>query len=1023
MRGVLVAVSWALTSCGGLWPHAASAQDSAIRPVPVAFRRYHHTVWPLGDVAPAGSQALMLTSTDGYLWLGAPNGIVRFDGVRFSVLDGRHTPALQSVRRVYRNSFPRVLDRAGRMWIQRQDRAIVSYENGAFLLELPPPPAGVRYTGPHRDGAGRLWVVVDSAGDEWVGRLVGGRVLRGTWPTSAPDTGLHGIVPDTADGMWVGTNTQGVWHVTPRGSRQYRVPAALAGLPGNEDVRPCLQSRDGTLWAFGRQLLQMRRGVWTAVRLEDGRQPVFAPAVVQAPDGAVYVGSRGAGVLRWSEGRLERVLPRDGAGGRVVQDLRVDREGTLWASTDVGVERFRRTPFAAVTRADGSPPLVPYEIAADAVGDVWMSERVTQRVYRIDGAVGRRGGDASTMRGIPLPGDVTDGGFQILGESRTGVWIAPLSGGLLHVTRAGTSRLGVESGLPAARLMLGVEDAAGALWLNLFPAGLARLRRGGVRPVEVSTERAPLEGRFAAGDSGRFVVFADRRSPRAFVADSHAVLQRLDARVPLTHAMTSPYVEGRDTVWGILTDVPAFARITRGRAAAVPFARSFDALPGFNPQFVAARGWLWFGSGNGVGRFPLAALHRAADGGGPIPEPQLFGPLDGLPVPRLADYGLRRMLLAGDGRIWLSTSAGLAVVDPEDVPVNRVPPPVHVEEVVADGRLLSAHDLTRIAPNPRRVDVHFTAASLRMPERVRIQYRLDGVEREWQTAGGPRVASYTQLRPGRYRFRVRAWNEDGVPSAGEATLALRVLPAWYQTGWAAALGVAGVAAAGAAGAGAAGRARRRRTEASLRATLAERARVARELHDTLLSEMTGVAMRLDAAASAPPVPAGADLAVVADVRDQARRAIAEARRAVLALRASDDDAPVPARIERAAHQLFAGADVRVEVSTTGAVRRYAPGAEAQVVRVVSEALANARKHADCRTVTVRCEFGRRALAVRVRDDGRGFDPTRAAPHGHVGLAGMRERAAAVGARLTIDSAPGRGTTVRIVLPARPRTRP
>ncbi len=201
--------------------------------------------------------------------------------------------------------------------------------------------------------------------------------------------------------------------------------------------------------------------------------------------------------------------------------------------------------------------------------------------------------------------------------------------------------------------------------------------------------------------------------------------------------------------------------------------------------------------------------------------------------------------------------------------------------------------------------------------------------------------------------------------------------------------------------------------------LAERARVARELHDTLLSDMTAVAMRLDAAATAPGARAGVDVAIVADVRDQARRAVAEARRTLVGLRASPDDvAPLWGQLEAAARRVFASTDVAVRVERSGTPRRLPPAVEAEVVRIASEAMTNARTHAGCRTVVASCAYGRHALTLRLRDDGRGFDPGRAAANGHFGLTGMRERAAAIDARLAIGSAPGRGTELRLVVPVR-----
>ena len=210
---------------------------------------------------------------------------------------------------------------------------------------------------------------------------------------------------------------------------------------------------------------------------------------------------------------------------------------------------------------------------------------------------------------------------------------------------------------------------------------------------------------------------------------------------------------------------------------------------------------------------------------------------------------------------------------------------------------------------------------------------------------------------------------------------------------------------------------RRAIKARYEAVLAERIRIARELHDTLLGEVAGIAMRLDAAAARSAAtdgtgPARAETAMLAALRDQAYAALASARRSVSDLRALTEGAPpLPALLADAVRRIFADTEIDARVEHDGVPCSYPPALQEEVLRIVVEALTNARQHAGCRTVTVRCTHGRRALRIRVRDDGRGFTPASESGHGHWGLVGMRERAAAIGARLVIDSAPGRGTDV------------
>ncbi|HZF68822.1 MAG TPA: hypothetical protein VEZ47_12345, partial [Gemmatirosa sp.] len=378
----------------------------------------------------------------------------------------------------------------------------------------------------------------------------------------APRTGLRGIVPDTQDGMWVGTQADGVWHVTPRGVRRFQIPTALAGLSGDRSARPLLQSRDGALWVStsgSGGVMRMRDGVWSPVRLPGGARPVVGASVVEAPDGTVFIADRGAGVLRWSAGSVEPLLP--GGGGQVVHDLLLDDEGSLWASTDVGLERFRRAPFAHVVRADGAPTTPTYELASDAGGTLWVSDRIDRALYRVDGADARRPTERMSMQAVPLPSDATTAGFQILRGAARGVWIAPRQGGLMLVGPDGPTAFGRQSGLPPARIWRGDVDATGALWLNAVPHGVGRFHHQRYRAVAVPDDGQEPYGAFRASHAKRFVVFADEKRPAAYAVDSAGSLRRLDRESPLTHVLEHPAVEGRDTVWGVLDDLPGLARI------------------------------------------------------------------------------------------------------------------------------------------------------------------------------------------------------------------------------------------------------------------------------------------------------------------------------------------------------------------------------------------------------------------------------------------------------------------------------
>jgi signal transduction histidine kinase len=268
-------------------------------------------------------------------------------------------------------------------------------------------------------------------------------------------------------------------------------------------------------------------------------------------------------------------------------------------------------------------------------------------------------------------------------------------------------------------------------------------------------------------------------------------------------------------------------------------------------------------------------------------------------------------------------------------------------------------------------------------------------------------------------------NDDGVATASAASLDFRIPPAWNQTWWFFTL-VAGAMAATAAGT-AVGWQRRRsrlaadRAQARFDATLAERTRVARELHDTLLGDMAGVAMQLSAGARR--IEASADTSptiveLLSALSSQVQRSLVEARRSVTAMRTEtpNEHISLHEQLANVAQRTFAETGIATRVERTGSLRPYPPTVESEIVGIATEAMTNARQHAGCRAVTITCSYALRALEVRVRDDGRGFDPSQGTPAGHWGLVGMRERAASIGAKLTLTSSPTAGTEIVLVVP-------
>jgi signal transduction histidine kinase len=367
-----------------------------------------------------------------------------------------------------------------------------------------------------------------------------------------------------------------------------------------------------------------------------------------------------------------------------------------------------------------------------------------------------------------------------------------------------------------------------------------------------------------------------------------------------------------------------------------------------------------------------------------------------------------------DGRLRFATLRGVVEIDPRQVRTNPVPPPVAIESVVADGRSVATTGEARLPPRPGRLEIHYAARALLEPRKVRYRYRLEGVDAAWVEAGASRVASYAALPAGAFRFRVQASNNDRVWNEDGASVLLAVAAPVYQRAWfyvACALGLVPLAFG-------LYRVRMARLHAHYVGMFTERTRMARELHDTLLQGMSGIAMqlrsiraRLDGAGASEGPRRDLDR-----LQDAVTRCLEEARRTVWDLRDQGrrDSALGPA-LARFARRLFRASEARYDLQIDGPPRQLPNAVEDELFRIAQEALRNAAAHAQATLVRIGLRYHADQVVLTISDDGVGFDPEAGDPQarGHFGLAGLRERAAKIGAQLEIRSAPGTGTTVEV----------
>jgi signal transduction histidine kinase len=377
-----------------------------------------------------------------------------------------------------------------------------------------------------------------------------------------------------------------------------------------------------------------------------------------------------------------------------------------------------------------------------------------------------------------------------------------------------------------------------------------------------------------------------------------------------------------------------------------------------------------------------------------------------------------------DGRLWFANGTLLQMIDPAHMAGNTVAPPVHVDLIVADRKSYSPQEGLSLPPLTRDLEIDYTALSFVLPQKVFFRYMLDGRDTRWQEPGTRRQAFYNDLRPGHYRFRVIACNNDGVWNEVGATLEFNILPAFYQTKWFVLFCVAATTCL----AWMAYRYRVRqvtgRLDMQFKERLSERTRIARELHDTLLQSFQGLTLHFQRARNLLPDRAAEAIQTLDKALDGAEQAIVEGRDAIHDLRSLAPAAQgLAEEITALGEELIAEdtnkdpAQFRVVIE--GSVRVLHPNVHLDISRIAREALRNAFIHSQGRLIETEITYSDKLFRLRIRDDGKGLDPNvrdQGERTGHWGLRGMRERAERLGGELDLWSEPGAGTEVELRLP-------
>jgi ligand-binding sensor domain-containing protein/signal transduction histidine kinase len=984
--------SSAAALCVLLWSVAAAAGPSPPQSMLEGARTvspsYSRRVWQSPDGLPEDFAQAVAQTADGHLWIGTSGGLVRFDGVRFTVFNSASEPAFKSD-----SVYSLVTTRDGALWSGTEGAGLVRYRDGSFRTFGPGDGlTNLFVRALFEDRGGRLWVGTDDG----LFRLEGASFRRIDGRHGVPSMHVHAICQDRGGRILVG----GGGLVVLDGDRVEHHRSAESFADNN--IRTLRESRDGSLWigtisGLRRLDVGVRGNPFLAPRIVDGTN---ISALYESPTGQMWIATYGRGLMRVDASgvatlRAPASLPHDN-----VLAVFEDREENVWVGTHGGLLRLRRSAADTVTAVAGAPLSINtiYEdrngslLVAALDGRLFAVERQTLVPMRLPGAIAA----------LPIR--------NVFRDSKGRLWVGTDGRGVARIDGESVVRYTMKEGLGNDFVRAFCEDADGGIWIGT-DGGVTYWRSDVFQTFKRSTGLVYSSIRMLLIDrTGTLWVATDGgvswiRSGK-LVADP--ILDRLRGL----------------RVWALFEDASGGMWIgTQGaglfllKDGGLTQFTIEQGLPSNKIHFIGEdrEGYLWMSGPSGVVSVSRSDLETMRANPARHLAVRVYGTPEGLNTNQMTGGVQSAGVITAAGEVWLPSTKGAVRVVPERRE-RQADVTMLIEQVIADGQAVAFSPAVTVPPGDGKLEIHYTSIRLGTPERLRFKYWMEGFERDWTLAGQRRVAYYTNIPPGTYRFHVAAYEMNAPQNERIEVMTISLRPHFYRTRWFLALCVL----AAIAGAWGAYQLHLRSIRRQFAAVLDERNRLAREMHDTLIQGCVGVSTLLEAASHAQEVSPHLSDELLDRARSEVRAAVDEARLAVWNLRrgSPDGDRLVPA-VSQLAHRvsLESGIDIRVHVE--GEPVALGSETEGSLLMLVREALQNAIRHAAPSRLSVALWFERKRLRVEIADDGLGFDAgVDPESRRHYGLLGMRERVEQLAGEFQLMSSPGNGTRVCLSIPLR-----
>jgi ligand-binding sensor domain-containing protein/signal transduction histidine kinase len=964
------------TTAGALDPTSSMAQ-------------YIHDSWGNDRGFPAEAIHAICQSADGFLWIGTERGLVRFDGFSF-VLIQRPIPDLPMSGPVRGLET----DAEGGMWIVLDGPHLLRYREGRF--EDAYARFGLKehaFTAISKDSEGGLLLAGLSSR---IFRYYNGKLE--TIATASELNATANALTATRDGrIWVGSRNFGLLDAG-RGS-----VSIVAKKLANKDINTLLAANNGGLWI----------GTSAGVEYWDGKGLVKLglPASINQSqvlamgkdhESNVWVGTN-HGLVRINNSGVSSFDQSNGSSGLKITAVYEDHDGALWYGGPGGIERLRDGTFKTFSTREGLPLDNNGPVYVDAEGRTWFGPASGGLYWLKDDHV-----EHLTIAGLDK--DIV---YSISGGDGE-VWIGRQRGGLTRLRRNGDSYAAKTytqaDGLPQDAICSVYRNRDGTVWAGTVSAGVSRLKDGVFTNYSVANGMPANSVNSIVEGSDGTVWFATPSGLASF-ASGHWLNRTAVDGLPAAN-VKSVFEDSKQVIWAATSGGLAF--VVSGHAG-VPRTLPEPLREQIFGITEDKAGSLWFATSDRMIRVDRDRLRMGILDDSDV---QSYGIEDGL---RGVESVRRdRSVAVGPlGKVWVSLSHGLAVVNPQRSVRNSSVVTVRIESTSAEGLPIDLKNSPMLPAGSKGITFNYAGSNLAIPERIRFRYKLDGSSQNWSSNATSRQVVYSHLDPGSYRFRVVASNGEGLWTGPEASIPFTIEPAFWQTWW------FRIISLGAFSLVIFGLYRLRiyqltqQLNIRFQERLAERSRITQELHDTLLQGVLSASLQLDVAEDQLPDDSPTK-PLLQRILQLMSKVTEESRNALRGLRTPEiNNCSLEMAFSRIRQEFGFDDGVEFRVIVNSNARSLRPMIRDEVYRVGREAIVNAFVHAHAHSVEVEVDYANKHLRILVRDDGLGIDPQvlQTGRDGHWGLPGMRDRSERIGARLRLRSRLGAGTEIELIVPS------